>query len=95
MNPGYFGETNSGWQRDLSVNYEKIADMLVAQGRPQEAPETYHQELTIDKKLVSQDPTNAVWQNSAAWSRYCVAKVLIQIKEGDRTEARRLIIERH
>jgi hypothetical protein len=44
-------------------------------------------------KLASQDPSNADWQNSAAWSRYCVAKVLIQIKDGDRTEATRLVIE--
>jgi hypothetical protein len=43
----------------------------MAQGKLQEALEAYQQELKVDKKLASQDPTNAVWQNAAAWSRYC------------------------
>ena len=86
-------KTNSGWQRDLSVSYNKVGDVLVAQGKLQEALDAYQQKLTIDKKLASQDPTNAVWQNSAAWCRYCVAKVLIRIKDGDRNEARRLVLE--
>jgi len=36
------------------------------------------------------------WQNDVAWSRYCVAKLLIRlirIKDGDRNEARRLVTE--
>jgi hypothetical protein len=55
-----------------------VGEVLVGQGKLREALEAYQQELTIDKKLASQDPTNAVWQNAAAWSRYCVAKVLIE-----------------
>jgi tetratricopeptide (TPR) repeat protein len=87
-------KTNSGWQRDLSVNYEKIGDVLLAQGNLQEALEAYQQDLAIAKALAEQDPTNAVWQNGTAWSRYCVAKVLIRIKDGDRNEARRLMLIR-
>ena len=86
-------KTNSGWQRDLSIGYEKVGDVLVAQDKLQEALEAYQQYLAIAKALAEQDPTNAVWQNATAWSRYCVAKVLIRIKDGDRNEARRLVIE--
>ena len=67
--------------------------MLVAQDKLQEALEAYQQYLAIAKALAEQDPTNAVWQNATAWSRYCVAKVLIRIRDGDRNEARRLVIE--
>ena len=67
--------SNSGWQRDLSVSYEKVADILMAQGMLQDALEAYQQDLAIAKALAEQDPTNAVWQNNTAWSRYCVAKV--------------------
>jgi tetratricopeptide (TPR) repeat protein len=86
-------KTNSGWQRDLSVSYDRVGDVLVAQGKLQEALDAYQQELMVDKKLASQDPSNADWQNDAAWSRYCVARILIGIKDGDRNEARRLVIE--
>jgi hypothetical protein len=30
---------------------------------------------------------------AVAWNRYCVAKVLTRLKDGDRNEARRLVIE--
>jgi hypothetical protein len=43
--------------------------------------------------LASRDPANADWQNDAACSRYCIGKVLMRIKDGDRNEARRLIVE--
>jgi hypothetical protein len=32
---------NAGWQRDLSVSYEKIGDVLVAQGNLPEALKSY------------------------------------------------------
>jgi tetratricopeptide (TPR) repeat protein len=86
-------KSNVDWQRDLSLSYEKVGDVLVAQGKLHEALEAYQQGLAIAKALAEQDPTNAVWQNATAWSRYCVAKVLIRIKDGDRNEARRLVIE--
>jgi hypothetical protein len=45
------------------------------------------------EKLAKQNPGNADWQNNAAWGRYCVAKILIRIKDGDRDEAKRLVVE--
>ena len=86
-------KSNAGWQRDLSVSYEKVGDVLVAQGDLAGALKNYRDEFAITEKLASQDPTNAAWQNNAAWSRYRVAQVLIRIKDGDRNEARRLVIE--
>jgi len=40
--------------------------------------------------LDSREPSNATWQNAAAWSRYYIVNVLPRIKDGDRNEARRL-----
>ena len=86
-------KSNAGSQLDLSVSYTKVGDVLVAQGDMAGALKKYRDAFAITEKLASQDPRNAVWQNNAAWSRYCVAKVIIQIKDGDRNEARRLVIE--
>jgi tetratricopeptide (TPR) repeat protein len=86
-------KTNSGWQSDLSLSYEKVGDVLVAQGDLAGALKNYRECFQIIEKLASQDPSNAIWQNGTAWNRYCVAKVLIPIKNGDRNEARRLVIE--
>jgi hypothetical protein len=37
-------KTNSGWQRDLSIGYEKVGDVLVAQGKLQDALDAYDSE---------------------------------------------------
>ena len=34
---------NAGWQRDLSVRYEKVGDVLVAQGNLPEALKSYRE----------------------------------------------------
>jgi tetratricopeptide (TPR) repeat protein len=86
-------KSNLRSQLDLSRSYEKVGDVLVAQGDMAGALKKYRDEFAITEKLASQDPRNAVWENDAAWSRYCVAKVIIRIKDGDRNEARRLVIE--
>jgi hypothetical protein len=75
------------------VSYERVGDVLVAQGDLDNALKNYRDAFAITEKLASQDPSNVGWQNNAAWNRYCVAKVLIRIKDGDRNEARRLVIE--
>jgi hypothetical protein len=36
-------KSNSSWQSDLAVGYEGISDVLVAQGKLQEALDTYQQ----------------------------------------------------
>jgi hypothetical protein len=67
--------------------------LVSAQGNIAGALKSYRDYLAIAEKLAKQDPSNADWQDNAAWSRYCIAKVLIQIKDSDRNEARRLVVE--
>ena len=67
--------------------------MLEAQGKLPEALDAYRDYFDISDMLASRDPSNATWQNGAAWSRYCSANVLVQIQDGDRNEARRLVAE--
>ena len=77
----------------LSVGYEKAGNVQLAQGDLGGALQSYRDYLEIARKLAEQATDNAVWQNNAAWGRYCVAKVLVRIKGGDRNEARRLTNE--
>src|SRR5271165_1226488 len=86
-------KSNAGWQIDLSISSQKVGDVLAAQGDLADALKNYRDAFAIAEKMASQDPSNAIRQNGAAWGRYCVAKVLIRIKDGDRNEARRLVIE--
>ena len=69
--------SNSGWQRDLSVSYEKVGDVLVVQGNLQEALDAYQQSLKIAKPLAEQDPSNAEWQRNLSVSYEKVGDVLV------------------
>ena len=53
---------NAGWQRDLSVSYNKVGDVLVAQGNLPEALKSYQGSLAIRDRLAKADPNNAGWQ---------------------------------
>jgi tetratricopeptide (TPR) repeat protein len=53
---------NAGWQRDLSVSYEKIGNVLVDQGNLPEALKAYQDGLAIRERLARADPGNAGWQ---------------------------------
>jgi tetratricopeptide (TPR) repeat protein len=86
-------KSNTDWQRDLAVTYDRIGEVLVAQGKLPEALEAFRNAFPIADMLASRDPSNVIWLNSAAWIRYCIANVLIRIKDGDRNEARRLVAE--
>ena len=50
---------NAGWQRDLSVSYEKVGDVLVAQGNLPEALKSFRDALAIRDRLAKADPGNA------------------------------------
>ena len=60
--------TNTGWQRDLSVSYNRLGDVAVAQGKLEEAAEAYGESLAISKKLAEGDPTNTGWQRDLSVS---------------------------
>jgi Flp pilus assembly protein TadD len=53
---------NAGWQRDLSVSYEKVGDVLVAQGNLPEALKAFRDSHNIFNRLAQADPGNAGWQ---------------------------------
>ncbi len=59
---------NASCQRDLSVSYTKIGDVLVAQGNLPEALKTYQDSLAIVDRLAKSDPGNALWQRDLSVS---------------------------
>ncbi len=67
---------NAGWQRDLSVSYDKVGDVLVAQGNLPEALKAYRDSLAIRERLAKADPGNAGWQRDLSVSYNKVGDVL-------------------
>ena len=59
---------NAGWQRDLSVSYERVGDVLVAQGNLPEALKSFRDGLAIADRLAKADPGNAGWQRDLSVS---------------------------
>jgi tetratricopeptide (TPR) repeat protein len=43
--------SNAGWQRDLSVSYDKVGEVLQAQGKLPEALNSYRNSLAIADRL--------------------------------------------
>ena len=54
--------SNTQWQRDLAVPYDRLGDVAVAQGKLVDAARAYSDGLLIAKKLVAGDPSNTDWQ---------------------------------
>ncbi len=76
---------NAGWQRDLSVSYNKVGDVLVAQGNLPEALKSFKDSLAIADRLAKADPNNAGWQRDLSVSYEKVGGVLMA--EGNLPEA--------
>jgi tetratricopeptide (TPR) repeat protein len=68
--------SNAEWQRDLSISYNKIGDVLSAQGKLEEAITAYRDSLGIAKRLAAQDPSNAQWQHDLSISYERIGDVL-------------------
>jgi tetratricopeptide (TPR) repeat protein len=77
---------NAGWQRDLSVSYNKIAGVQQAQGDLGRALKSYSDSLAIRDRLTNADPGNAGWQRDLALSFGKLA--LVHKQSGDRAKAR-------
>jgi tetratricopeptide (TPR) repeat protein len=54
--------TNKGWQRDLSVLYDRIGDELLDHGNTDGASKFYLEGFSISRRLVDSDPENLTWQ---------------------------------
>jgi tetratricopeptide (TPR) repeat protein len=76
---------NAGWQRDLSVSFDKVGDVLVAQGNLPEALKSTRHSLTIRDRLAKSDPGNAGWQYDLGISNERIGEVLVA--QGDLPEA--------
>ncbi len=77
---------NAGWQRDLSVSYNKVGGVLVAQGNLPEALKSYQGSLAIRDRLAKADPGNAGWQRDLSVSYAKLAA--FYAKAGEREKAR-------
>jgi tetratricopeptide (TPR) repeat protein len=69
-------KSNAGWQRDLSVSYNKVGGVLEVQGKLQDAMDAYQQSLNIRRTLADQDKSNAGWQRDLSVSYERVGNVL-------------------
>ena len=76
---------NTGWQRDLSVSFNKVAGILEAQGERDKALLEYRKSLAIFEKLVASDPKNTEWQRDLSISYERVAGILEA--QGERNKA--------
>jgi tetratricopeptide (TPR) repeat protein len=76
---------NAGWQRDLSVSYNRIGDVLLAQGNLAEALKSYQAKQEIISGLAKADPGNVGWQGDLLVSYGKIGDVLV--RQGNLPEA--------
>ena len=60
--------SNTEWQRDLSVSYDRLGDVAVVQGQLAEAARFYVGGLTVRKTLAARAPSNTQWQRDLSVS---------------------------
>ena len=73
--------SNAQWQRELSVSYAKIADVLTKQKDFSGALQNYRASVAIAERLVSQDPSNFDWQRDLSVNYLGVGDVLLAQKD--------------
>jgi tetratricopeptide (TPR) repeat protein len=73
--------SDAGSRRNLSVLYNKVGDVQVAQGDLAGALKSYHDSLAIRDRLAQSDTTDAGWQRDLAVSYNKVGDV--QVAQGD------------
>ncbi|MFI5015289.1 MAG: tetratricopeptide repeat protein [Hyphomicrobiales bacterium] len=71
----------SGDERDLSVSYNRVGDVQVAQGDLAGALKSYRDSLAIRDRLATSDPGNAGWQRDLSVSYEKIGDV--QVAQGD------------
>lgn len=59
---------NTGFQRDLSISYDGLADLAVTAGDSAEAERLYRQSLTIREGLARREPANTEFQRDLSIS---------------------------
>jgi tetratricopeptide (TPR) repeat protein len=73
--------STAGWQRNLSVSFDKVGDVQSVQGDLAGAVNSYNDGLAIRDRLAKSDPSNAGWQRdlSVSYER----KGEVQSAQGD------------
>jgi tetratricopeptide (TPR) repeat protein len=69
-------QSNTEWQRDLSINDDNIGNDLKAMGHLDEALVAYRNGFAIRKRLAQNDPGNAGWQRELAINDDAIGDVL-------------------
>ena len=75
---------NASWQRDLSVSYDRVGDVLSMQGRLDDALAAYRASLAIRERLAAAEPDRADYQRDIVVS---LAKLSNAGVSPDATEA--------
>ena len=60
------GASNTTWQRDLAVSYNKLGDVAVSAGKLDDARDWFDKALTVTKALADKAPSNTDWTD---WQR--------------------------
>ena len=81
--------SNASSQRDLSVSYDRVGDVQVAQGDLAGALTSYRDSLAIRERLAQADPGNAGWRRDLAVSHNKIGNV--QVAQGDLAGALRVL----
>ena len=66
---------NAGYKRDLSVSYNKLGDIKIAQGNLANAKANYEKGLQIRETLTDMDPKNAGYKRDLAVSYEKMAQI--------------------
>jgi eukaryotic-like serine/threonine-protein kinase len=74
-------DTNAMWQRDYSIDLERVGDVLAAQGKWSEALQNYQHSHAIRLKLQSRDSKNSMCQSDLFWTYQDIGDV--QIAQND------------
>ena len=69
--------SNAGWQRDLTVSYIKIGDVVLARGNLGEALAAFRQSFAVAERLAQSDPSNAGWQRDLTVSYIKIGDVVL------------------
>ncbi len=67
------------YQRDLSIAYDEIGDVLKTQGNLPEALHAYRQSLAIRERLAHADPENTAWQFDLTFSYQRIGDVELEL----------------
>jgi tetratricopeptide (TPR) repeat protein len=80
---------NTTYRRDLSISYNKLADLALAAGRSAEAEGLYRQALQVREELTELEPGNTTYRRDLSISYERLADLAARV--GDLKTARNLV----